>query len=176
MPELKSVTLGPLTAADSDVMFRWINDRATVESNSAYRPAHRSAHDAWFKSVQARCDLVIFAIRESASERLVGTCQLFDIQPVHRHAELQIRIGNEDDRGKGYGGTALRELTAFGFGSLNLHRIMLRVFGSNERAIASYVKAGFVTEGRQREAVWISSRWEDVVTMGLLRRDWERTS
>lgn len=174
MTESPPVTLGPLTQDDSEVLFSWINDQRTVELNSTFRPVHRSGHDAWFKSVQSRQDLVIFAIREQNSGRIVGTCQLFDIHPIHRNAELQIRIGREEDRGKGYGKIALVGLTRFGFDSLNLHRIMLRVFGSNQRAIASYVRLGFLEEGRQREAAWISAQWEDVITMGLLRRDWER--
>jgi RimJ/RimL family protein N-acetyltransferase len=34
--------------------------------------------------------------------------------------------------------------------------------------------SGFVMEGRKRQAVWMDSRWEDSLTMGILRDEWER--
>ena len=54
----------------------------------------------------------------------------------------------------------------------NLRRVHLGVIASNTAAIASYVKVGFVEEGRQREHGWIRGRYEDEVVMGLLRADW----
>jgi RimJ/RimL family protein N-acetyltransferase len=56
---------------------------------------------------------------------------------------------------------------------MNLNRIALDVYAFNERAIASYVKAGFVEEGRRRQDLYKDGGYIDVVMMSLLREDWE---
>ena len=88
--------------------------------------------------------------------------------PVHRNAELQIRIGSEKHRGKGIGPEAIRLLTDFGFRDLNLHRINLHVFANNEPAIKAYEKCGFDKEGTMRDGAWIDGQWLDVHVMALI--------
>jgi RimJ/RimL family protein N-acetyltransferase len=35
--------------------------------------------------------------------------------------------------------------------------------------------SGFVMEGRKRQAVWADNQWEDTLSMGILRDEWEKT-
>jgi hypothetical protein len=58
------------------------------------------------------------------------------------------------------------------FDTLGLHRIALTVFEFNERAIASYLRCGFVVEGRARESIWRDGRWWDELTMSILEPEW----
>jgi RimJ/RimL family protein N-acetyltransferase len=51
---------------------------------------------------------------------------------------------------------------------LNLSRISLIVFGTNERALHLYMTLGFEREGLLRNAVFINGQWTDLVLMGLL--------
>lgn len=60
-----------------------------------------------------------------------------------------------------------------GFQNLNLHRIYLRVFANNVRAIRSYEKAGFVHEGRLRQAEFRQGQYLDVFFMSVLKSEWE---
>lgn len=41
------------------------------------------------------------------------------------------------------------------------------------RAVRSYEKAGFVLEGRLREAVYKSGKYDDVLIMSVLRPEWD---
>jgi aminoglycoside 6'-N-acetyltransferase len=132
------IELQPLRDEDSDALFDWISDRKLVELSAVFRPVTREEHDAWFADVRAREDVVIFALREEG--RLVGTCQLLI---EGDEAELRIRIGVADARGRGLGTDAVRALVAHGFDALALRRIWLQVFAVNARAIRSYEKAGF---------------------------------
>jgi len=133
-----ALALEPLRDEDSDVLFAWINDRELVELSATFRPITRAEHDAWFASVLGREDVRIYALREDG--RLVGTCQLI---VAGDDAELRIRIGAPDARGRGLGTEAVRRLTAIGFGELGLRRVWLQVFAVNARAIRAYEKAGF---------------------------------
>ena len=162
------VKLSALAPADSETLRAWINDRELVLNNAPYRPVHAAQHEAWFAAVQERPDAVIFAIRLVDGDRLIGTCQLLQIHPVHRSAELQIRIGEADARGQGHGSEAVRLLLDFAFRDLNLHRVYLNVFASNAAAIRAYEKAGFIHEGTAREAAFIDGRYVDVAQMAAL--------
>lgn len=170
------VVLGPLAEDDSDVLWSWINTRELILYNAPYRPVHQSAHRAWFADVCQRQDLVLFAIRERNSGRLIGVCQLHTIHPVHHSAELQIRIGDAAWRGKGCGREALGMLLAIGFGDLNLRRIFLRVLADNTAAIRLYQSLGFIEEGRLREAVFVDGRYQDLLMMGLLQSEYRSPS
>ena len=164
------VQLTPLEAKDSAALFRWINDRELVIFNAGFHPVHAEQHASWMKRIVRSPDVAIFAIRLRRGNRLIGVCQLHSISAVHRSAELQIRIGDAAARGRGYGTEAVRLLVEFGFRDLNLHRIWLRVFRSNVRALKTYSAAGFVKEGVMRDAAFIDGRFVDVVVMRKINR------
>jgi RimJ/RimL family protein N-acetyltransferase len=168
------IALSPVTADDLASLHRWINDRELVVLSAPYRPVHFSDHEAWWNSVSSDPTVTLFAIRLREDHRLVGTCQLLAIDQRHRSAELQIRIGEPDARGRGLGTEAVGLLLRHAFDDLGLGRVALHVLASNERAIATYERTGFVREGVLREAAFVDGRREDVVVMALLSADWER--
>jgi RimJ/RimL family protein N-acetyltransferase len=166
------VVLTPLREEDSDRLFAWINDRALVLLNAPFRPVARAAHDVWFETVQRDPSRVIRAIRDAPDGPVLGTCQLHDLHPIHRTAELQIRIGAATARGRGVGTASVRRLLALAFGELDLHRVFVHVFTTNVPAIRLYQKIGFRHEGTLREAALIDDRRVDVQVMGILRAEW----
>ena len=167
----ETVVLGPLLDSDLRTLFAWINEPEQVHWNSPYKPVSETDHREWFDAIRKRTDVAIFGIRTASEERLIGSCQLRNIDPVHRNAELQIRIGEVGERGQGHGTEAVRQLVRFGFRELNLHRVYLNVFAHNASAIRAYEKAGFRREGVLREAAHIDGRYVDVVVMGILRSE-----
>ncbi len=103
----------------------------------------------------------------------IGSCGYHVIDWRNRGAECGIAIGDKSQWGKGYGTDAMRTLVGFGFGELNLHRIMLRVYDDNPRAVRAYEKVGFKTEGRLRESNFHDGRYRDALVMAILRPEWE---
>lgn len=165
----ENIMLTQLIPEDLPLLFSWINNREQVLFNAPYHPVHEGQHRAWFESIQQRKDLAIFAIRLCESDQLIGTCQLHSIDPIHRTAELQIRIGEIAQRGHGFGSQAVRLLLDFAFKDLNLHRVYLHVFATNTPAIRTYEKVGFLHEGLLREAAYIDGCYVDMAVMGILR-------
>jgi RimJ/RimL family protein N-acetyltransferase len=102
---------------------------------------------------------------------LLGHAALFGAKPRNRTATYVIMLG-PPHQGAGYGTETTRLMLRYAFAELNLHRVQLQVLGYNERAIHTYAKAGFVEEGRSREAVYRSGEWHDEVHMGILAREW----
>lgn len=163
------VILATLREEDSEKLFQWINDPELVRFNAPYKPVHWNGHLQWFETVTKDASRIILGIRDHLSDSLIGVIQLIDIQPIHKHAELVIRIGDEKFRGQGYGRDSLRLMLDYAWRDLNLHRVWLRVYGTNTAAIAAYKSVHFVEEGRLRQAAYINGRWEDVCVMGILQ-------
>jgi RimJ/RimL family protein N-acetyltransferase len=76
-------------------------------------------------------------------------------------------------RGRGLGREITRLVVAWGFGGLGLHRIELEVLAFNTRAIRCYLSCGFREEGVRREAELYPDGWKDLISMGLLRSEYE---
>ena len=104
---------------------------------------------------------------------MIGNSGFFNIDWRNRGAELGIVIGDKAYWNKGYGTEVMRLLLHHGFTTLNLHRIFLRVFEGNPRAIRAYEKAGFVHEGRMRQAEFRDGKYLDVLLMSVLRPEWQ---
>lgn len=164
------VRLRPLLKQDASLLYEWITDRNLMIHNAPYFPVSENDHETWVeKMMSKRSDIVLFVIEELSTRQAIGTCQLLNINWIHRSAELQIRIGNEAYQSKGFGSEAVKLLCEFGFLDLNLHRVYLHVFASNERAIRSYEKCGFQNEGTLSEAAFIDGKWLNVNIMALVK-------
>jgi len=164
----QSVILGPLLPADFPSLFRWADDVQAARLNEAYRPAvWKSQEEFWFNAGRD-ASKVTFAIRRIDHPAIIGYVQIAAIDAVHRSALIGIRIGEESDRGRGFGRDALRIAVDYCWNHLNLSRLGLTVFATNERAIKLYESLGFDREGLLRDAVFIDGSWLDVVVMGRL--------
>lgn len=168
----KNVYLSPIEKGDSPILYKWINEREQVHNNAPFKPVHSNQHEAWLKDIQKRNDIVVFGIRLLETNHLIGTCQLHSIHPINQCAELQIRVGEPSERGKGYGTEAIHLLLKFAFMDLNLNRVYLHVFNSNTVAIRVYEKTGFKIEGKLRQATFVNGKFEDLLVMGFLREEY----
>jgi len=167
-----TIVLTAIRNGDEQTLFEWINNRALVVNSSSFAPVHWSSHRDWLERVTKDPTMRIFAIRDANNDQLIGTCQLHSINPLTRSAELQIRIGPTEARGKGVGTDAVSALVRFGYDDLNLHRIYLYVFAKNEAARRCYDRVGFREEGVLRDAGFINGGYCDVVMMSLLQPEW----
>jgi RimJ/RimL family protein N-acetyltransferase len=112
------------------------------------------------------------SVRTLVEDRLIGFVAFDGINWQHGDTFVAIGIGDSDCRGNGYGTDAMRVMLRFGFMELNLQRIQLDAFSYNERAIKSYLKAGFVMEGQQRGMLLRNGQRWDFVYMSVLRDEW----
>ncbi|NLG33308.1 MAG: GNAT family N-acetyltransferase, partial [Syntrophomonadaceae bacterium] len=168
------VALVPLAESNLPQMYTWINNQDSVLFTEPDKTVSDGQHQEWFSSIQQRNDLVIFGISLLEVDELIGSCQLNNINYVHSCAELQIRIGEENKRGKGYGQETVKLLLKYGFHDLNLNRIQLQVFSNNQVACHMFEKVGFKCEGVLRRAAHRDGSFIDVMVMGVLRDDYEQ--
>ncbi len=162
------ISIGPLVPNDFAPMFRWSNDVEAARLNGAYRPVDWVAHKTWCDNVGRDPSRVVFAIRRHNDPALVGYIEIVNINPIHRSAQLGIRIGEEPDRGHGVGREAVRLALHYGWNHLNLNRVYLTTLKHNQRAIRAFTAAGFRREGLLRRAEFIDGKWVDIVLMAAL--------
>jgi RimJ/RimL family protein N-acetyltransferase len=115
-----------------------------------------------------------FTVCELGDDRFIGTTWLKDLNLVDGNAELAI-VMDRDHIGAGWGTDAQRALLEFAFVNLGLARVYLTVYADNKRAIRSYEKLGFKSEGVMRQS-WRGPRGlSDNKLMAILREEWEAT-
>src|SRR5258708_26241353 len=104
-------------------MFCWANDAAAARLKLGHRPIDFQAHEEWWESFGKDETRVNFAIRKLGDTAIVGLVEIMNISPVHRSAEIGLRIGDEANRGRRYG----KEALDFCWNHLNLNRAQLVV-------------------------------------------------
>ena len=112
------------------------------------------------------------ALGDRGRGRHIGNCALVP-HPTSKKAGFGIIIGDKTAWGKGYGTAALRAVLRIGFAEMDLHRIHLTVFPENCRGLRCYERCGFRREGMERQAYFKDDKWHDLVTMAILREEWE---
>ncbi len=167
--------LRPLERADIPAMLAWFADPDVRATLASYRPFNDVEETQWFESNAKQGDKQSWGIEiptEPSGWRLVGNCGFHQINWRVRKAELGVVIGDKTQWDKGYGTEAVRVLVDWAFGTLNLNRVELVVYARNARAQRAYAKAGFVVEGRLRQADFYAGQYDDVLQMAVLRQDW----
>jgi RimJ/RimL family protein N-acetyltransferase len=116
---------------------------------------------------------IAFSVRTLAGDQLIGFVAFDGIDWRHGDTFVAIGMGDAAYRGNGYGTDAMRVMLRYGFMELNLQRVQLNVFSYNERAVKSYLKAGFAREGQQRGMLRRDGQRWDFVYMSVLRDEWQ---
>ena len=170
-PKIKGdrLYLSPMNVNDAETYTRWLNDKHVVENIGGH---------AKVLTVQEEKEWLIknsndynFAIVLNDKDRLIGNISLMDVDLINQTAELGIFIGEQDDRNKGYGKEAIKLILDYGFNTLNLNNIMLKVYSFNEKAIKTYKKVGFKTFGDRRECRYRDGLVYDTVYMDILKKE-----
>jgi RimJ/RimL family protein N-acetyltransferase len=111
-------------------------------------------------------------IIESDGER-AGVMGFEERSDVHRIAHLGGLAVHPDFRGRGVADEAARLLQRYLLVELGFHRLQLKCYGFNERAIRHSERVGFVREGVERKAYLRHGEWQDAVLFALLQEDLE---
>jgi RimJ/RimL family protein N-acetyltransferase len=165
------VYLRAIDEGDLEPVHRWHNDAALYASLVGTSvPTSLATELAWLQRVSAWSEQARnFALCAHEDDRLIGLCYLRDIDWTHRRTELHILIGDDRDRGRGFGRGAVDLLIDHAFDTLGLARVYLHVLAGNAAARRLYAACGFLEEGRLRGHAFKNGRWEDVLVMGVLR-------
>jgi RimJ/RimL family protein N-acetyltransferase len=169
------IRLRALEREDIPLFVEWLNDPEVRQYLLMDQPISKVQEEDWFETMHKqppRQQPLMIEVSGPQGWTPIGDIALFDFEDQHRSAELGILIGEKQYWNLGYGREAVGLLLKHGFNTLNLHRIYLWVYATNLRGIHSYENAGFVYEGRKREAIFQDGKYIDLLLMGILRQEW----
>lgn len=177
MPHIigERVMLREYREEDFPAIRAWVNDPETTRYLSgAFLMPHTTLQTEQYMQniLSGKADGYHFIVAQRENGAYLGQIDYLFVHPVNRYAELGMVLGSAAQRGKGYGREALSLMLAFGFESLNLHRVGLEVFAQNERAIRCYRSCGFTQEGILRAHEYSGGQYCDILRMAILREEW----
>jgi RimJ/RimL family protein N-acetyltransferase len=154
---------------DIDALVRHANNRKVwLNLRDVFpHPYERQHAREWLETVRSMDPELAFAIADA--QELIGGIGLHPQTDVlRRSAELGYWLG-EPYWGKGIATRAVRAMTEWGFANLDVNRIFAYVFGWNASSARVLEKAGFIFEGRMRQAVYKDGQLTDMLVYGRLR-------
>ena len=112
-----------------------------------------------------------WAIVDSKTDRLIGTCGLFKWSPSRRSCSVGYELAR-DAWGVGFMCEALTAVLGWGFEHMSLNRIEAQVHPENEPSIKLINRLGFVREGLLRQAGFWLGEYRDLIQFSLLRTEY----
>ncbi|GAB3788324.1 GNAT family N-acetyltransferase [Dyella agri] len=111
-----------------------------------------------------------FAVRDAASDELLGGCGLNQINAMHRSANLGYWV-RASRQGQGVAAAAARLVARFGFAELGLIRIEVITLPDNQASRRVAAKLGATFEGMARQRLWAWDRAHDAAVYALIPAD-----
>lgn len=166
------VVLRPLNEGDYDALRAAMDDPEVGRMTGSHAEIGEEQARQWMRTRKDQTDRLDLAILDKATGSVVGEAVLNDWDPDNRCCNFRILIGPAG-QGRGLGTEATRLIVGYGIEEIGLHRISLGVYAFNPRARRAYEKAGFVVEGRLRDALRWDGEWVDEIVMSVLASDWK---
>lgn len=169
-----TIILRELSFSDVQTINQWRNNPELISKlGSNFRYINMETDEQWFKNYMSSRHNTVRCGIHSESNELIGVIYLNNIDHLNQSAELSIMIGDVENRGKGYGKSAVHQMLKHAFFNLNLNRISLTVLTDNLTAICLYEKCGFKKEGVLRQTLYKEGRWHDQIIMSILKSEFK---
>lgn len=150
---------------------RWMSDPEVTRTLVAGRYPEDIEGIQRFVATHMAPPHVFLAIYWRETDEHIGNVKL-TVDTLNRRGEFSIVIGEKEFWGKGVSTEVTALMLEIAFCRLNLHRVFLGVNSGNIAAIKSYLKVGFIEEGRARQEMFVDGKYEDRVIMGILAEEY----
>ena len=169
------VSLRPLNKKDAAAFVPWVNDPEVIRTLAiGTQTLNVRAEEVFIEKTNASAHDEVFGIVVKATDQLIGSTGLDQIDFRHRRANFGIMVGEKSEWGKGYGTEATALVVQYVFAVLDLNRVQLFVYEYNPYAIRAYEKVGFQSEGLLRQDHFYAGRHWDTIVMAIVRDEWEK--
>ena len=167
------LVLRPLTSDDADAVFDIFSDDEVMRYWSTVPMTSREEAVTLLEEIAAffkNRELFQWGVADRVTNRIVGTCTLFQMVWRHRRAEIGYAL-NRECWGKGFGREAVGALIDFAFDTLQLERLEADTDPRNHRSRSMLGRLGFRKEGLFRQRWRVGGEVQDGVMLGLLRSE-----
>jgi RimJ/RimL family protein N-acetyltransferase len=168
------IHLREITVDDLPIFTKWRNDPDLISClESPFRYINPETDRKWFdqymcnRVINVRCAICHY----NEPSQIIGSIGLLNIDNISKKADFYLMIGEKENRGKGVGTAATKQMLHHAFSNMNLNRVQLTVLETNTNALHVYEKVGFVKEGVQREAVYKNGNYINLIIMSILKNE-----
>lgn len=169
------IVLRAISEGDAPLLLKMINDPDTERmlGGSSF-PISLSAQQNWIQRQSGSNEILRCIIAERTREEVgLGTVILSDIDQKNGSAQVHIKLGIDNCRGKGYGTDALNTIVRYAFAEMRLHCIYADVLEYNIASQKLFEKCGFHKDGLLRGRIYKGGKYIDVIPYSYLKEDGE---
>lgn len=147
------------------------NDDSTITQLTDVAHVSELQQESWFQSISTSRSSRRYVARLRSDGSFVGLFRIDRLDLQNRNCLVGCDVVPALRR-QGFAREIYGYILDYLFLDLGLHRVGLVTIAENENAISLYRSLGFCLEGREREAIFRSGRLHDLLSMGLLAREW----
>lgn len=129
-------------------------------------------HERWFRRIFNDEKRKYWIIAHNGND--VGLVNLYDINEVHKRCSWAFYLADMSVRGKGIGSYVEYFVLNYVFEELNFNRLCCEVIAFNENVANMHKRYGFSIEGIFREHIFKNGEAVDVISLAILKRDWNK--
>ena len=172
----KVVSLRALEPEDLNYLYSWENDTDIWWLGNTLKPYSKETLRKYLSTVHLdihETRQVRFAIyKNEKPAEVLGLIDLFDFEPYHQRAGVGILLGDESNRGKGFGSEALKLLCDYAFSVLGLHQLYCSIPDDNLPSIKLFSNKGFIKTGIRPDWIKTSKGWRNEIFFQLSSKEW----
>jgi RimJ/RimL family protein N-acetyltransferase len=172
----KLIGLVAIEREDLKQLLSWRNNIDFRKHFREFRELNMANQEEWFeKKVLNDQSTIMFCIRRLSDNELIGVCGFVYINWVHRHADLSLYIGwnNEYIDNVGYAEDACKELLRYGFNELNINKVWTEIYEFDDKKKKMYDKIGFIQDGLLRQNYFYDGKWWDSRIISILSKEFK---
>ena len=166
-----TVVLRDIRPEDKSLILRWRNSPEVARYMYTDHLITLEEHERWFQTILSDHKTRYWIITDNQKD--VGLVYLYNIDQQHKRCYWGSYIASPASRGSGVGSITEYRIMHYVFEDLNFNRLCCEVLVSNMFAIEMHKKFGFVEEGYFREHVMKGGQHVDVISLAMLRKEWE---
>jgi len=171
------ISLHAVEKTDLDQLRDWRNNSEYRKYFREYRELSNEDQKSWYENeVINNPETIMFSIRRNEDDFLLGCCGFVYYKHIHKHADLSLYIGWDDQYidNNGYAKEACELLMAYGFNELCLNKIWTEIYEFDDRKRELYLGLGFLQDGLLRQNYWYNGRWWDSRILSILFSDFKQ--
>lgn len=153
---LEPTDLPLLAAWENNLEFWQVGQTLQPFSNFTLELYLQNAHQTIVQAGQFR-----FVIVANATQKPLGTLDLFDFDPINQRVGLGILIAERANRQKGYAAEALHLALKYCFEVILVNQVFCNILETNHASLGLFQKHGFEILGRKKAWVRSASGFED---------------
>jgi RimJ/RimL family protein N-acetyltransferase len=165
--EGENIYLNPIKSDDVQSVMKFMNnENIRILARSRRNVMNESNTKTMIENMQKNEEA--FIIYKKINDEKIGYALIMDRDEYNREAMIGLSIEDKQNRGKGFGGNAIKLLLKHGFINLNLESVYLGVYEYNVSAIKIYEKIGFKHVGNRRNAKIIGNKKYNEIIMDMV--------